>query len=170
MNLKWVSSKSWSWFLEIIWNFLWWSFWLSKRRFVEMIHGILNTWLGFTTWSFIWLWDGWNLCTFEFFPSPFNFWIYACYMLKIWSHVLISCIPKKYWFDKLNEFKMNNNFSLNYNLWYFLWIVILISRYSIHEILLWIKIFCLIDLLRFSFDYLWGGFSKRNHVFWYSHV
>ena len=30
--------------------------------------------------------------------------------------------------------------------------------------------FSLIDLLRFSFDYLWVGFSKRNHVFWYSHV
>ena len=45
LNLKWVLSKSWSWFFGIIWDFLRWSFWLFKRRFVEMIHGILDSWL-----------------------------------------------------------------------------------------------------------------------------
>ena len=32
---------------------------------------------------------------------------------------MVSCISKKYWCDKLNKLKMNDDFSLEYNLWYF---------------------------------------------------
>lgn len=45
LKLKCVLSKSWSWFFGIIWDFLLWSFCLFKRRFVEMIYGILDSWL-----------------------------------------------------------------------------------------------------------------------------
>ena len=34
---------------------------------------------------------------------------------------MVSCISKKYWCDKLNKLKMNDDFSLEYNLWYFLY-------------------------------------------------
>ena len=34
---------------------------------------------------------------------------------------MVSCVSKKYWCDKLNKLKMNDNFSLEYNLWYFLY-------------------------------------------------
>ena len=54
--------------------------------------------------------------------------------------------------------------------WVLFKIMILIPWYLQIKIYYESRFFSLIDLLRFSFDYLWVGFSKRNHVFWYSYV
>ena len=69
LNLKWVLSKSWSWFLGITWDFLWWSFWLFKRRFVEMIHRILDSWIDPSfVYEMVEIFVPLNS-----FPSPFDF-------------------------------------------------------------------------------------------------